>query len=566
MSAAAVPSPIRPDAAGPYTGPDAPCLAIWRSGAKRAFTAAQFWRLAGRYAAEIARRPDAGRLTLVMSETAIDAIAFFVGGICAGRLVSFFPPSNPIQDSAHYFEQQAKAIERIAPERIVLFDKAAHDRAAPIAGASGAALELVAPLSAADDAAGDWRAARAAFDARLADHAAARPLFVQHSSGTTGLKKAVGIHARQLHAQHDAYWVATVKARISADPSVASWLPLYHDMGLIATLMLPLVDGTPVTFMDPFEWVARPQIFLDMLHETGASLCWMPNFAFRHYTRLRPHMKRRDLSRVAAWISCSETCRGADAEAFEQAYADWGVRPASVVGCYAMAETVFAVSQALPGAHRTLGVAPGTAIGETVGADAVGVAGAKSILSSGAALPRTGLGVYVDGKPAPDGTYGEIGVSGDLVFDGYLGLTREASQITADGVFMTGDLGVARDGEIYVFGRIKDMIIVNGKNLYASDIEALVGGVEGVRPGRVVALGVLNDQSGTEDLVIVAERRDAAGDAQKVAAQVSELVASAFLVKPRRVLLVEDRWLVKSTSGKISRADNLRKYLAQFAA
>ncbi len=544
------------------------CIEIWKSGAKRVFTHAEFWSLVGRYAREIGAHPDDGRLTLVIAPTTIDAIAYFIACICAGRLVSFFPPSNPIQDSAHYFEQQAKAIARIAPGRIVVFDAAVHDQAVRIA----AHVELATPLSSLpDDAAGvEWAAVRAAFDRRLMDHGAARPLFVQHSSGTTGVKKAIGIHARQLQAQYQSYWRETIRGRVTAAPSVASWLPLYHDMGLIATLMLPLIDGAPMTFMDPFEWVARPQIYLDMLGETRATLCWMPNFAFRHYVRLHPHLKRRDLSAVSAWISCSETCRSDDARAFEQAFADWGVGSGTVVGCYAMAETVFAVSQALPGSHDRLDVAPMLAIGARLSADAPnsqdGVR-AKAILSSGAAIPGVETAVFVDGAPARDGTYGEIGVRGAFVFDGYLGLSRAESAFTEDGWFMTGDLGASVAGRLYVFGRIKDMIIVNGKNLYASDIEAVVGDVPGIKPGRVVAFGVLNDQSGTEDLVIVAERHDAAaGEAQRISVEVSELVSAAFLVKPRRVLVVEERWLVKSTSGKISRADNARKYLSMLTA
>lgn len=451
----------------------------------------------------------------------------------------------------------------MAPGQLVLFDEAGFDQAAGIALASGTAVQIVPPHSRSDETDAAWGAVRAAFDARIRDTAVA-PLFVQHSSGTTGVKKAVGIGAKQLLAQYEAYWVQTIRARIDPVPSVASWLPLYHDMGLIATLMLPLIDGAPINFMDPFEWVARPQIFLDMLAETGASLCWMPNFAFRHYVRLRPHLKPRDLSHVAAWISCSETCRSGDAEAFETTFAGWGVRRASAVGCYAMAETVFAVSQALPGSCGTLRVPTTLAIGSRLGGnDGDG----KGILNSGPAIPSVAVGIYVDGAPAPEGTYGEIGVSGPFLFDCYLGLSREASSITADGIYMTGDLGIARDGSIYVFGRIKDMIVVNGKNLYASDIEALVGNVAGVKPGRVVAFELMNDQSGTEDLIIVAERGDAeAADAPRISTAISELVAAAFLVKPRRVHIVEERWLVKSTSGKISRIDNVRKYLACFAA
>jgi fatty-acyl-CoA synthase len=188
------------------------------------------------------------------------------------------------------------------------------------------------------------------------------------------------------------------------------------------------------------------------------------------------------------------------------------------------------------------------------------------VLSSGAPIPGVEVGVFVDGRRAQgEGIYGEIGLAGGFVFGGYRGLGREESGLTADGVYMTGDLGTMLNGRLYIFGRRKEIIIVNGKNLYAGDVEERVGAARGVKPGRAVAFGIENAALGTEELVVVAESDPTAELPEAaVRAGIVAAVSDAFLVKPHDVRLVEGRWLVKTTSGKISRAKNRAKYLRDF--
>jgi acyl-CoA synthetase (AMP-forming)/AMP-acid ligase II len=279
---------------------------------------------------------------------------------------------------------------------------------------------------------------------------------------------------------------------------------------------------------------------------------------------------------VKLWVDCSEPCRWPDARGFEAAFAEWGVRPRSVVGCYAMAETVFAVSQCAPGERRALSVPPavppGTPIAQT-GAllltdDVPGdpPPGHKGVLSSGRVLPGLDVATYHEGRRLPDGTYGEIGISGDFLFPAYRGRSVAESNI-ADGVFRTGDLGVILDGHVFVFGRLKEIIIVNGKNIFAGDVEAALGLVHGVKKGRAVVFGVDSDMTGSEELIVVAEQDEAAAVPEaELRSAVSRAVSEAFLVKPRDVRIVAERWLVKSTSGKISRDENRRRYLEQFRA
>jgi fatty-acyl-CoA synthase len=548
-------------------------LAFWTPSGSRRFSREQFWKLVDGYARLIAAEPRVGGFGLIVDRTSPDMMALFIAFMVTDRRVSFFPPSSARQDAAYYLEQQREAISRIAPDSLLVFEDPGVEAIARMGAELGTNVVRLPRLSQQSET-GDPAASRAAFAAALADRE--RLLFWQHSSGTTGIKKAVGVTSAMLRGQFDAYW-PQVEALTSGEVRIASWLPLYHDMGLLAAFLLPLLGGAELAIQDPFDWIEEPALFLRMIEAERSTICWQPNFAYRHFTRLKPALPSVDLASMRAWVSCSEPCRDPDARAFEAAFAAWGVAPGSVLGCYAMAETVFAVSQLSPSERRALQVpvnlAPGVRpanLGATVrlaGDETPTPVDQQAVLSSGRIVPGLELGVFVDGvRVDADGTYGEIGLRGPFLFDRYRSLSRSESSIRDDGFFLTGDLGVMLDGHVYVFGRSKEIIIVNGKNIYAGDVEDRLGQLPGVRPGRVVAFGLDNTRTGSEDLIVVAEKRaDAVDDDEALERAISAAVTAAFLVTPFDVRVVDDRWLVKSTSGKISRQSNRTKYLDQFA-
>lgn len=511
-----------------------------------------------------------GGLVLVVARSCPEAMALFLGAIAAGRVASFFPPPNPIQDAEHYDRQQSAAITRIDPALIVTLDAETTARLVALTPTLADRVLRAREISARGDAARAAAGFIDRLDGRVAPEA---PLFVQHSSGTTGLKKACAIGGTLLRAQHEAYWRGVVRTRLSPEPRIATWLPLYHDMGLVAAFLLLILDAVPIAAMDAFDWVAKPQILFDMIAAERSTLCWMPNFAFRHFVRLRAFLEPRELSSVAAWVNCSEPCRADDAEAFERTFADWGARPGAVAGCYAMAETVFAVSQAEPGRRSVLRAPTALRLRDPVPLDATApapanlAAGVKRLASSGRPVPGVEIAMRVGGEPAPEGVYGEVAIRAPFLFDGYRGLGRAESGLGPDGFFMTGDLGVVLDGELFVFGRTKETIIVNGKNLHAGDVEYVAGRTPGVKPGWVAAFGVENARTGSEDLVILAERDAAAPDADAaIRAAIAARVLGAFLVSPADVRILAERALVKSTSGKISRDANRDRYLSTLRA
>lgn len=531
-------------------------------------TREEFWSLVDAYSAEIERDTRIGSFNLIVARTSLDMMALFVAMIACDRRVSLFPPSSARQDASYYVEQQREAIGRIAPNAILVFE----DEGAASLDAVGIGDALVVLRKRSSSVDGDGRRARDAVYAALADPE--RLLFWQHSSGTTGIKKAVGVTSRMLVGQHASYWPEVARLAGDGGISVASWLPLYHDMGLLATFLMPLLGGSDLAIQDPFDWIEEPASFLEMIAQERSSITWMPNFAYRHFTRLARAMPQCDLSSMRAWVSCSEPVRHADAIDFERTYRERGVRPGSVIGCYAMAETVFAAAQLDQSERRSLRVPVGMRPGERLPPESIvsdaavstDGSGGQAIMSSGRIVAGLTAAIIVDGAArTEEGVYGEIALGGPFVFSGYRHMSASESNIRADGLFLTGDLGAIVDGHVFIFGRSKEIIIVNGKNIYAGDIEDHLNLIDGVKPGRVVAFGIDNPRTGSEDLIVVAERRaDTAVSAEDLTQTIAASLGRAFLVTPFDVRVVDSQWLVKSTSGKISRASNRTKYLEHF--
>jgi fatty-acyl-CoA synthase len=361
-------------------------------------------------------------------------------------------------------------------------------------------------------------------------------LFLQFSGGTTGMQKCVAVTQPMLDAQLTRLSDAL---QISASDAVVSWLPLYHDMGLIANLWLPLVAQIPSTHCAAADWVLQPELLFQLLEQYSGTICWLPNFAFSYLARQRPRMQRAyDLSRVRAWISCSEPVRRNSLAAFADAFRDWGVRSESLQASYAMAENVFAVTQ-------TDVRCPPRYIGEHA--------------SSGRVLPGMQLRI---------GDRGNIEIRTPSLFDGYWSAagTIRAS-FTDDGWYSTGDCGFIDRDELFVVGRLKDLIIVGGQNVFPEDIEALVTGVPGVHPGRTVAFGIDDAELGTQAIAVVAEMdgefsAERAADVEKA---IRTVVTASVGIAPRHVAVVPHKWIVKSTAGKISRHDTRMRFLSERA-
>jgi acyl-CoA synthetase (AMP-forming)/AMP-acid ligase II len=229
-----------------------------------------------------------------------------------------------------------------------------------------------------------------------------------------------------------------------------------------------------------------------------------------------------------------------------------------------MAETVFAASQTTLGApvRRLMVDAQALQQGE-VRVVPSGTPGGRALLSAGRPLAAVQLRVCDEaGDALPDGKVGEITVSADFLFDGYLGRPDETARKLIDGVYHTADRGFLWQGELFVLGRGDDLIIVNGRNLYAHELEFVATQASGVKPGRLVALGVENADLGTRTVAIVGETEAPADEHEAIALAVRAAIAQACDVMVHDVALVPPGWIVKTTSGKLSRRENLARYLA----
>jgi fatty-acyl-CoA synthase len=390
--------------------------------------------------------------------------------------------------------------------------------------------------------------------------------FIQFSGGTTGVQKSVPISLDLLSRQLEGYAGAL---RLCESDGIASWLPLYHDMGLVACLLLPFAFRLPVTMFSPIEWVMDPRPFLQAIGADRATLCWLPNFAFAFMAaKVSAPAGAFDLSPLRAAINCSEPVRADSMDAFFTRFRSDGLRREALHTCYAMAEATFAVSQSTDAdPPRRLIVCP-----EALGQGRLEPrASGRTLVSSGPPIP--GMEVSIagpDGTPSPPGQIGEIRLRGLSVMDDYLTPSdagaAETRRAFAGDFYRTGDRGALVDGHVYVTGRQKDLIIIGGVNLHPEDLEAAVSGVEGIHPGRVIALGLDDERLGTERLVVVAEANEPRDLARSPAieADARRAVLAVSGVAPSKVFVVPPQWIVKSTAGKPARAETKARLLARW--
>ncbi len=394
--------------------------------------------------------------------------------------------------------------------------------------------------------------------------------FIQHSAGTTGLQKGVALTHRAVLTQLR-YLADSLHIDRDTD-RIYSWLPLYHDMGLIACFMLPLVCHLPVVMQSPLDWVIHPETMLQAITQHKCTLAWMPNFGFQLLPRrTRPErLKGADLSSLRALINCSEPVRQKSMQEFAGAFTHLGLKPNALHSSYAMAENVFAVTQS------RLGYSDGPACmwadgarfrsEQVVAIVPEGTPGALSFVSSGEPLPNHQIRIVGDdGTLAGNGTVGEILIASDCLFNGYYNRSDLTRRALIDGWYHTGDLGFTLDSELFVVGRKKDLLIIGGENIYPQDIEEIVSSHPAIHDGRVVALGIYNPDLGTEEIAVVAEVEadELLAHASGIERELRSRIVSGLGVAARTIILKPPKWIVKSTAGKPARSTTREKLLLE---
>jgi fatty-acyl-CoA synthase len=483
----------------------------------------------------------------------------FWGALLHGAVPSIMPFLTEKLAPERYRQELAALVQITRPAALVTYPEFAGEVQAALAGDEASPVRAVllssyvAPVP--DVTPAGWAGL---------DRAPDDLVLLQHSSGTTGLQKGVALSHRAVLNQLDCYAAAL---RLTPDDVVVSWLPLYHDMGLIAGFVLPVMGRVPLVLMSPFDWVRAPYRLPQAVSRYHGTLTWLPNFAFNFCAQ---KVRDRDLDRVdlSSWravINCSEPMRWESHVAFAERFAPYGLAPGALATCYAMAENVFAVTQGGLDAPVTVDTVDRRALIIDKVARPATDGDTIAMLSAGRPLPNVQVRVLDEQRQdVPERQVGEIALRSDCLLSGYYHRPDLSERAFHDGWYLTGDLGYLANGELYVTGRKKDLIIVGGKNVHPQDLEALASEVPGVHPGRVVAFGVFNTDLGTEDVAVVAES-DTAHEAERLALAdaIRNRINRGSDVAVRVVHVVGPRWVLKTSSGKLARAANREKYLAE---
>ncbi len=482
----------------------------------------------------------------------------FIGTLMAGCVpVPLYPPARA--DRIEEYAERQVGILRNAGARLLITFTAVERLAALLVARVPSLTAVVTADSLAADAASPAPVPRR--PRRPGDE----PALIQYTSGSTGSPKGVLLSHANLLANIRALQEALA---IRSDDVVASWLPLYHDMGLIGAWLGTLYVGAPLVLMSPLAFLARPVRWLRALHDHRGTVSPAPNFAYDLCSRrIRDdELAGLDLSAVRRLLNGSEAVHPDTLERFAARFAKYGLEPAALCPVYGLAECSVGLT------------APPVARGPRI--DRVS---RRDLQERGRAAPaaddETALGIVSCGRPLPGHEVRVVDAAGARVAERREGLvefrgpsatagyyrnpaaTREL--IGADGWLATGDLGYLADGELFLIGRRKDLIIKGGRNLHPHEAEEVASGVAGVRAGCVAAFGVADRERGTERFVVIAETRltDAAERAQLERA-VANRITAALGVPPDLVVTRSPGAVLKTSSGKIRRSATREAYLA----
>jgi fatty-acyl-CoA synthase len=376
---------------------------------------------------------------------------------------------------------------------------------------------------------------------------------LQFTSGSTSEPKGVMLPHANICNNLDGAWKA---AGIRHDEVIVSWLPLYHDMGLVGLLTIPMSRGTDLVQGAAQDFLARPIRWMRWINDFRGTGTAGPNFSYALAARaLRRADEHLDLSSLRILLNGAEPI---DADTFRRFFAAgerFGLDPAAAFPAFGMAEVCIAGSFPEPGKGlRTDWV-------DRAALEAEGVARPVSADEDGATelailgMPVPGLEISVvdprTGEPCAERQVGELRITGNSLTTGYYRQPEETAELIRDGWLHTGDLAYTLGGELVVCGRIKDVIIVGGRNVYPQDVEKAVSDVDGVRTGNVIAFGV-DGRHGAQNVIVVAEvRTDRLEDLVR---EITRTVTDSVGIPPKEVVLVEPGTVPKTSSGKLQRS------------
>jgi fatty-acyl-CoA synthase len=502
----------------------------------------------------------------IMLPTCAEFFHSFAGILLAGGIpVPIYPPFRADR-IAEYAARQANILRNAEARLLITFRQAeglarllqprvptlrAVLNAQQMIGAQDAPKPVAAP--------GEWQPVE-----HLRHRAQAEDIaFLQYTSGSTGDPKGVTLTHSNLLANIHAI---LSRADVQPEDVVVSWLPLYHDMGLIGAWLVPLVSGIPTVVMSPLAFLSRPERWLWAIHRHRGTLSPAPNFAYELCLRkiADQDLQGLDLSCWRAALNGAETVRADTMQKFAARFAAYGLRREALVAVYGLAEASLAVSMPKFGSgYKVERVARKTfeSEGRAVPAGSDDPAPLEFV-NAGRPLANVEVRIVTSkGAEAGERAEGRLWFRSPSATSGYYHNPSATGELIREqGWLDSGDLAYLVGGEIYITGRAKDVIIKGGRNLLPQEIEEVTGRIAGVRPGGVIAFGVPDARSGTERLVVAAEVRDLAR-AQGMATEISRAVDLAMGLPPDEVKILPPQSIPKTSSGKLRRSETRRLYL-----
>ncbi|WP_158501832.1 AMP-binding protein [Vitiosangium sp. GDMCC 1.1324] len=521
-------------------------------------------RQARAIAATLQRYAAAGERALLLYPFGLDYAAAFFGALYAGVVAVPVYPPDPTR--LHRTLPRLRAIAQDAQATLVLTLGSIRDLVDGLASHSPelASLRWVATDDIAPGSEAEWRPA---------DVTSSSLAFIQYTSGSTAVPKGVLLtHGNLLHNA-----AIIQRAFGSTEDSVGvSWLPMYHDMGLIGCVLQPVYAGFRIVLMPPESFLQKPVRWLQAISRYRGTLSGGPNFAFDLCAR-KVTLEQREALDLSSWryaFNAAEPVRPDTLERFTRHFAPAGFRPDALRPLYGLAEATLMVTGGFPGARRTVRTVDGAALESWWIVELPeGTPGSRRMVGLGRSWLEQQV-IIVDPvtrtRCAPD-RVGEIWVSGPSVAQGYWNRPEETEHTfrawradTEEGPWLrTGDLGFLQDGELFFAGRIKDLVIIRGRNHYPQDLERTVEESHpALRPGCGAAFSI--DSGQEERLVIVQEvHRDREGDSlEDIAHAARQSVAAAHGIHLDTLVLVRHGSVPKTSSGKIQRNACRQEFLA----
>src|SRR3984885_1199008 len=533
----------------------------------RTITFGELFEKSSTVAAELVRRGlEPGQTVAIMLPTCAEFFWTFAGILLAGGIpVPIYPPFRADR-IAEYAKRQSNIL-RNAEARFLITWRQAEGLARllkpevptlrDVLNAQEWAKTTTEPQP--ESAPSQWRPVE-----NLAHHARAKDIaFLQYTSGSTGDPKGVVLtHANLLANIHSI--VSGIE--IKPDDVAVSWLPLYHDMGLIGAWFVPLFTGIPLVVMSPLAFLSRPDRWLWAIHKHRGTISPAPNFAYELCVRKIPDkdLQGLDLSSWRAATNGAEPVRAETLERFAARFAPYGFCREAITPVYGLAEATLAISVPKLGAGYKVDRIERAAF-ESGGRAQSAEPGDLAVLEFvNAGKPVPGVQVRIvdtDGKNLDERSEGGLGFRGGAATSGYFHNPAATQELMRDGDWLdSGDLAYWAEGEIYITGRAKDVIIKAGRNLYPHEVEEIAGRVQGVRAGCVVAFGAPDERTGSERLVVTAEVRDMAS-AKRIEDEIAHAVNEALGMPPDLVTLLPPQSIPKTSSGKLRRSETRRLFL-----